>query len=780
MPQFISETELPVVDANGKENGTLRIWVKPGARKLGVEAISQIPAESESPYSSVQLVEAHEYGFELTTNSEGALSTDHPEMFIPLTSDGRTGFLRTAQFVGTAVIRITQNNEEIGTASFEVRSSKLDYLTEFRWMLEDISDWTAEAALEGFAPTTQKFDATQTGEIQTLYHRFALIAARLNDPAEFDAALGAITIRPHHLWIGREEERPIGSPFKPTPATVRSLLRASARVPWTGGVAGMDSLPRKVHIEQQEPSLDTVPNRFVRFALETWRGWVWDCAQVFVGAEGPTADRARRECSALLDKLDAALAEPIFAEVGRLTTFPAGDQTLEKRDGYRQIFRLFFLTELVSNLSWDGAEDVFAAGSRDVATLYEYWAFLAIAEMLERVSDCKLQKREIFAATDRGMTLSLRQGKEAHISGDTRYAGRRLGIALFFNRTFSSFSGAGASGSWSRQMRPDVSLLVRPLADDEPFAPLATRDQDAWVHLDAKYRLERIIEQFGQARPDASEAEAADIDEREETRGRSRRQDLLKMHAYRDAIRRSAGAYVLYPGDEAHSHSLREYHELLPGLGAFALRPCRDTAIVGSETIETFLHDVLIHAATQGSQRERARFWETRSFRRAEPSPPGTSDFLTQPPADTDVLLGYARDAQWEWVRRSNSYNLRADDRRGAVQLDSRELASAFVLIYNEGQTLGLFRASARRIATGDDLRAAGYPGPRGRLYVMLDVDEWVSVERWPPGLQTCDLAKLQRVLDARGHRVGFGAPVVTTWAELVRFASGAPRLDSQ
>ena len=45
----------------------------------------------------------------------------------------------------------------------------------------------------------------------------------------------------------------------------------------------------------------------------------------------------------------------------------------------------------------------------------------------------------------------------------------------------------------------------------------------------------------------AAEAESV------ERLSRSRREDLLKMHAYRDAIRRTAGAYVLFPGNESVS-----------------------------------------------------------------------------------------------------------------------------------------------------------------------------------------------------------------------------------
>ena len=85
--------------------------------------------------------------------------------------------------------------------------------------------------------------------------------------------------------------------------------------------------------------------------------------------------------------------------------------------------------------------------------------------------------------------------------------------------------------------------------------------------------------------------------------------ELLKMHAYRDAIRRSAEAYVIYPGTE--NETLPMFHELLPGLGAFALRPTQDGQDAGVEAIYSFVNEVVTQVATQTTQHERTRFWET-------------------------------------------------------------------------------------------------------------------------------------------------------------------------
>src|SRR5207237_3509490 len=105
-----------------------------------------------------------------------------------------------------------------------------------------------------------------------------------------------------------------------------------------------------------------------------------------------------------------------------------------------------------------------------------------------------------------------------------------------------------------------------------------------------------------------AEGKTALEDEEQEGLGVSRRDDLLKMHAYRDAIRRSAGAYVLFPGTST-PRSFREYLELIPGLGAFPLRPGDDS---GRAALRRFIDDVLLHAADQATAEERKRFWTSR------------------------------------------------------------------------------------------------------------------------------------------------------------------------
>ena len=57
---------------------------------------------------------------------------------------------------------------------------------------------------------------------------------------------------------------------------------------------------------------------------------------------------------------------------------------LLKRAGYREVFRTFAMTESGPTVRIDRGDmaDVFAASQRNVATLYEFWCFLALVDSL--------------------------------------------------------------------------------------------------------------------------------------------------------------------------------------------------------------------------------------------------------------------------------------------------------------------------------------------------------------------------------------------------------------
>ena len=96
------------------------------------------------------------------------------------------------------------------------------------------------------------------------------------------------------------------------------------------------------------------------------------------------------------------------------------------------------------------------------------------------------------------------------------------------------------------------------------------------MHFDAKYRITDLTGLVGKG-PSSDKAERKEIKEKKanSTTNTYRRGALLKMHTYKDAIRRTIGSYVLYPGSDEKDEKrrFRLFEEVPPGVGAFAIKP---------------------------------------------------------------------------------------------------------------------------------------------------------------------------------------------------------------
>jgi len=707
----------------------------------------------------VQLLEGAEYryAFELVLDPDGPVVLEPREVFSPDSSDWRTGRLRPGLYTGTLPVVIMSGGQELGRAVFEVRSRKLDYLNQYQWMLEEIADSMAELVMERFAPTEQRFRVDGSADAATLYARFAMLKWLFSGEA-FEAAIQQVLSYPHRAWTEETEYRKPGQLIRMSARVTQALSRPGPRVVCETNLP-LPLLPKEIGVPRTEATLDTPENRFIKFVLLRWQDFTQEVERALLN-ESATApvQRGLREVQAVHERLQTVLSAALFREVGDLDYVPSGSQVLQKRSGYRDLYRAFLQFEAAALLTWDGGEDVYGAGKRDVATLYEYWVFLQLIKVMERLCGREVDLSQLIEIRPDGMGIALRRGKARALKGQVSRLGRTLQVELWFNRTFGHRT--GDRGSWSRPMRPDYSILIRP---DKTYG----EPDEVWIHFDAKYRVDSITGLFG-ADPTTDEDESRLLDEEqsEEAKQVSKRADLLKMHAYRDAIRRSAGAYVIYPGTEREL--LPRFHELLPGLGAFALRPTRDGQGTGLEGLMEFIDDVLTHIATQTTQHERMRYWLRESIREDDQVPAHPAvPFLSKPPADTTVLLGYVRSAkQLQWIHDHRLYNMRTGGRRGSVLTGSQVLTAELVVLYGPHmKTAEVWKVGGAPMVLGEsDMRKLGYPDPEGR-YVCVPLESTPRVE-WLADLSSHDVARVKARVSPKALP---GQPVATTWLELLR-----------
>jgi predicted component of viral defense system (DUF524 family) len=707
-------------------------------------------ARAEPP---IQLREAASYRYTVEIPEIAAVWLEPAELFDPDDSSRLTGRLRTQQYVGDVSIRVSDpSGGELGSAPVLVRAAKLEHEREYQRMLRDVADVAAEAVLQGFAPATTSTAILPSIAPRLLYQQFAILQARLADE-ELQDAIAEVVHRPQQDWVVETEWRPAGRPLRAGAAVARALTGPGPRVRTARRVGSLGTVPRRIPSRRTEETVDTVPNRFVKFALSRWRELAAGVGDILnPRGEATYAVRGLASVRRVIDSLDDSLSEPIFRQIGQLQELPTSNQVLLKRESYRQIFSTFALIESGLGLQLE-LDDAIHPSQRNVASLYEYWTFLKLAEVLGDACEDPRAPLRLFENDGDGLSLALRRGKQSKLPWEVSVAGRRLGVSLYFNRTFRA-TDDGADGSWSRPMVPDASVLIRPL--EARVRVEGERDLDVWLHFDAKYKLDWSSSQFEEVQPEV-EAKTALQDEEHETVGVSRRDDLLKMHAYRDAIRRSAGAYVLFPGTSA-PRNFREFVELIPGLGAFPLRPGDDS---GTAALRRFIDDVLLHAADQATAEERRRFWQARIFAGSAGSDRPAVSFLDRPPADSPILISWVPDERhWRWTDDTKQHVLQLPEGGEGIVFRAEELAAQLILLSGVGRSVVFERRGAWTIVDDDDLRVLGYPSPPIRPCLLCRL---IPIDHQPGWLDELPVVELL----ARARAAG--APVLVSWSDLVR-----------
>jgi hypothetical protein len=290
-------------------------------------------------------------------------------------------------------------------------------------------------------------------------------------------------------------------------------------------------------------------------------------------------------------------------------------------------------------------------------------------------------------------------------------------------------------------MRPDFSLSFWP--DGFGLEEAEAEELAVHIHFDAKYRVEKITELFGAPNENLTDEKL------EQKRGNYKRADLLKMHAYRDAIRRSEGAYILYPGKDTLPTYFQGFHEILPGLGAFCLRPGSSGEGIGLQHLSKFLDEVIGHICNRATAREQSSYHKFRVYRDDEtrrgakiespfPERDSAASERSIPPAEHTVLVGWCdSEEHFEWIRRSGLYNFRAGTRRGSIRLEPAIADARHLLLHSHGNEAlpGLWRIRKRgpRIFTGEELLKHDYPlkpNPE-MIYAVFDVEPDSFYEGW-------------------------------------------------
>jgi len=698
--------------------------------------------EAEAEYFGeelVQLLEGGTYDYHVVDAAElhvrAVPSVVRPSAISKNTGDH--GTITPGLHTGRLALHLDNNGREVAVGYLEVRSTKLGYRAEYRRMLDDIAKRSTDLLLRMGAPAELRLEVSAHALAESLQQQFMFVKSVLAS-REFQDAIRLILNRPHVRLTPTYTEQPLGRSTRPSRRLVRELAsrRPRARIPQLHPLHALlkqgdtePTIPLRVRSITHEETNDTPENRFVKHTLVTFESLLHRLEQLLLARPYKKVSFVKSEIRPLRTLLSGFLRDGFFSGLSPLGLMPLASPVLQRKEGYREVLKAWVRFHLAAQLTWRGGKEVYGGAKKDVAQLYEYWVFFVLAEIVDRVFELEqpLEDWMIERSAD-GLYLKVRAGMHRSVSGTCRGGGRPVKVRFSYNRSFSrpgddKSQNYPHAGSWTRPMRPDFSLTFWPASMTLPVAE--TQELAVHVHFDAKYRIVSVNELFGTPAPNL------DADRRQEKKGNVKRVDLLKMHAYKDAIRRSEGAYVIYPGHE--HHVWQEFRELVPGLGAFALAPTAEGPR-GCDAIEKFLCGLVEHVSDRATARERVTYHRrqamrggpTHSVRVAYPE----TDIYGErgrPPAEEVVAMVLCDgSAHKTWILEQHN----VDVELAGMLIPKDLLNSGYVLLldreHREAEGILRVTASAAKLVTTDDLRDMGRPNLQGgeSIHVLLNVEE--------------------------------------------------------
>ena len=444
--------------------------------------------------------------------------------------------------IGRLRLTITSTNHNRHVIPLAVLSPKyptpIEHLNFFQTLLSDLVERSASLPFDVAQPT--EFAADESPEPPTaifVYHFLRQYGV------EIQSALETILGNPHRTLIYYDDLVPLAqathadaSVLDAILAQPQLLVRTRQSLPVTRALKG--HAPTHLWQPLAEETFDTPPNRFAKQFLTELADW---SARL---GENKWLTRYLASLETVRDKLAFAQYDPLWPEVGLLTRFPAENQVLLKRYGYREwadLWRRFHLARLPA---WRQLQE--AIDARDIATLYEMWCFFALVDKIGDILGV--------ASTERRWDLELSDEKGLAYKSQVVFG--NSGYTLTYNEGF----GRGERRSYSVTLRPDFTL----------HGPDNLR-----LVFDAKFRFDRSTFEMN----DEPGSEDNDIN----VQRVAKQADLYKMHTYRDALDARA-AVTLYPGDKDvfyHTNASRtariDWPSLIKGqwagIGAVVMEP---------------------------------------------------------------------------------------------------------------------------------------------------------------------------------------------------------------
>lgn len=466
--------------------------------------------------------------------------------------------LLTGQFsfndqVGETKIEIRDNaNELIFQLKTEVFPQKMDYNSDYKAMMEEISSIVKNLAYDSLKDTFKKAKARMRG-ISTDDEWWNILEALFE---VLVINLGVIRRSPKHE-IRKSNEVLSVDKIKNTSRKSLEWFRkndhfsnsANKGIKITSKRSFTHALAEKKYV-----TYDIYENRFVAWAVRKLINKLRDYKKNI----GKTA--GKKNFSVLLkriqkyqSRLQGFLHEPPFNETSEFEKVSWFSTSLTRGAGYRDFMHIYLLLSRGLELA---ENDIFKIEPKDISKLYEYWGFLKLVQILKEQTGNSIEYQDLIKINANRFSVRLKKGEPSKVKFKKEDTGETTSI--YYNREFRK----DGKKVFTYNQIPDYSIKFKKNGFEKPF----------WYLFDAKYRFE----------------ENAELDKKEYNVPQN---SIGQLHRYRDAILhtepvnstyraaiKNLGGIILYPYPLSESEfKLNDYYKSIEqvNIGALPFLPSK-------------------------------------------------------------------------------------------------------------------------------------------------------------------------------------------------------------
>jgi uncharacterized protein len=433
------------------------------------------------------------------------------------------GNLQFMNEVGYTSFSIKHHEKTLLDVKLEIFPTKLSYKDDYRKLLEEVNDEVYNLAFH-FIKKTFLGASNHLSENPSLTEFYRLIEFYFQS---FIKSIQRIEEQPHHQLL-TEHQMVRGERIKRLDSKGRKHLRSNPQLfmEADNGLVLHDKpvFPVKGLNARKTITYDTLENRFVKWMMERLTHKLADLAVKISSQSGRYERKVDEELllkvKGMQGTLKAYLNKPFWkgiSSVDRTVT----SMVIQRKIGYRDAYKIYLF--VTRGLMLEG--ELFKMSVKDVATLYEYWTYLKMGQILRTKYVPEYQ--DVVAIRHGALFVDLDQTSNAKQVFTHPQTGER--IVLSFQKREGKVP--------TVTQKPDIMLEVEKKYSHNRYHYV----------FDAKYRID-----FGFGTDQAEKVGPLE-------------EDINTMHRYRDALvkkhherdtyeRYSFGAYVLFPWNEEQAY----------------------------------------------------------------------------------------------------------------------------------------------------------------------------------------------------------------------------------